>query len=60
MYNTFTLKINFYNGVAWIDDFGGTGTVISATGQTWLPKNLGVNNIATASNDVGAYGYLYQ
>ena len=61
IYNTSTQKINFYNGTLWEENTSlEDGTVVSASGQTWLSKNLGANNIATASNDVGSYGYLYQ
>lgn len=61
IYNTSTQKINFYNGIAWIENTSlEAGTVLSASGQTWMPKNLGANNIATASNDASSYGYLYQ
>ncbi len=31
-----------------------------ATGRVWLDRNLGASNVATSSNDAGAYGDLYQ
>jgi hypothetical protein len=31
-----------------------------ATGKTWMDRNLGAAQLATASNDVAAYGDLYQ
>jgi len=31
-----------------------------ATGKTWMDRNLGASAIATSSNDVSAYGALYQ
>ena len=63
IYNISTQNLNFYNGIAWVDNFcaeTGTGTVLSSTGKTWLSKNLGANQIAAASNDEASYGHLYQ
>ncbi len=31
-----------------------------ATGKTWMDRNLGASQVATAINDANAYGYLYQ
>ena len=35
-------------------------TVTSSTGKIWMDRNLGASQIATNSNDVDAYGDLYQ
>jgi uncharacterized protein (TIGR02145 family) len=35
-------------------------TVISPSGKTWMDRNLGALNVASAINDVGSYGDLYQ
>jgi uncharacterized protein (TIGR02145 family) len=37
-----------------------TPEVTSATGLTWMDRNLGASRVATSSNDVQAYGDLYQ
>lgn len=34
--------------------------VVSATGETWMDRNLGATQVATATNDTNAYGYSYQ
>lgn len=31
-----------------------------STGKTWMDRNLGASQVATASNDANAYGCLYQ
>lgn len=37
------------------------GTVINpTTGETWMDKNLGASQVATASDDPNSYGDLYQ
>ncbi|MFI1770624.1 hypothetical protein [Thalassobellus citreus] len=35
-------------------------TVLSSTGQIWMDRNLGAQQVATASNDHLSYGDLYQ
>ena len=35
-------------------------TVTSATGKTWMDRNLGATQVATSSTDSAAYGDLYQ
>ncbi len=34
--------------------------VVSATGRTWMDRNLGANRAATSSTDAESYGSLYQ
>jgi uncharacterized protein (TIGR02145 family) len=36
------------------------GVVTSATGRTWMDRNLGATQVATSSTDLFAYGDLYQ
>lgn len=41
------------SGFTWND-------VVSTTGKTWMDRNLGASQVATATNDVDSYGDLYQ
>ena len=34
-------------------------TVTSSTGRIWMDRNLGATRVATSSDDVDSYGYLY-
>ncbi len=34
--------------------------VTSLTGKIWMDRNLGASQVATAANDINAYGYYYQ
>lgn len=34
--------------------------VVSATGKTWMDRNLGATQFATSSSDANSYGDLYQ
>ena len=34
--------------------------VVSATGKTWMDRNLGASQVATSSTDAASYGTLYQ
>ena len=34
--------------------------VVSATGKTWMDRNLGASRVAISSTDASAYGHLYQ
>lgn len=34
-------------------------TVTSSTGKIWMDRNLGATRVATSSDDVDSYGYLY-
>ncbi len=36
------------------------GTVLAPDGRCWLDRNLGATRVATAYNDIAAYGYYYQ
>lgn len=53
--NLFTMPAGelYHNGIYYKD-------VTSPTGEIWLDRNLGANQVATASNDSNAYGDLYQ
>jgi uncharacterized protein (TIGR02145 family) len=35
-------------------------TVLSATGKTWMDRNLGATQVASSSTDAASYGDLYQ
>ena len=52
-----------YTGSVW-EQLGGdavvTQEVVSASGETWMAKNLGAQQVATSSTDAAAYGDLYQ
>jgi uncharacterized protein (TIGR02145 family) len=57
----------YYNGTSWVNMIGGaaaavasTPEVTTATGKTWMDRNLGASQVATSSTDALAYGDLYQ
>ena len=52
-----------YTGSVW-EQLGGdavvTQEVVSSSGETWMARNLGAQQVATSSTDAAAYGDLYQ
>lgn len=65
VFNRSTQQFNYYDGSQWTalgtpPVSNEQETVLSATGKTWMAKNLGANNIATSATDVGSYGALFQ
>jgi uncharacterized protein (TIGR02145 family) len=75
VYNTDDNRFYFYDGTAaeWKEVALGAGTITPGgtppaagevtnptTGKTWMDKNLGAEQVATAYNDPLSYGDLYQ
>jgi hypothetical protein len=59
--NTHTLEV--FTGFGWkqlSDGISGFNTVVSASGQIWMDRNLGATQVATSSTDADAYGWFYQ
>ncbi|KAA0437146.1 MAG: hypothetical protein FXV80_06575, partial [Candidatus Thioglobus sp.] len=57
-----TININDVNETPTSFSFNGVtyDIVISATGRTWLDRNLGANQVATAIGDAASFGDFYQ
>ncbi len=63
IFNTTSNCLEFYNGGFWYQTCGSPDveTVTNpTTGETWMDRNLGASQVATASDDALAYGDLYQ
>lgn len=64
IYNTDTNCVQFYTGATWYNTCSinlVTPSVYSpSTGQIWMDRNLGANQVATSPTDSDSYGNLYQ
>lgn len=64
IYNTDTDCVQFYTGATWYNlcdiNLVAPSVYSPNTGQIWMDRNLGANQVATAPDDAAAYGDLYQ
>ena len=69
IFNTTDSALQIFMDTAWYSLSMGTvetapekyfNDVTSATGETWMDRNLGASQVATASDDPDSYGDLYQ
>ncbi len=59
-YATNSTGTSYGNEISFATSVVSTPEVTTATGKTWMDRNLGASRVATSSNDVQAYGDLYQ
>jgi len=66
VYCTDCRELQIYNGWFWTNISGNpaAGPIITVynptTGEIWMDRNLGADQVATSSSDTAAYGDLYQ
>ena len=69
--NCLNIYVGYWRNLCALDNTENTGTITHngndyedvynpTTGQTWLDRNLGANQVATSPTDAASYGDLYQ
>ncbi|MEI6586687.1 MAG: hypothetical protein WCL56_11410 [Sediminibacterium sp.] len=59
-YATNSSGTNYGNEITFATSVVSTPEVTTATGKTWMDRNLGASQVATSSTDAQAFGDLYQ